>query len=217
MTNKIKLKKKTNIFNKMFKDFSDLFLPVFKLLFLFVLFICLHVGSFVLAYNFKFFYQWVIIYLLLYFLYRLSLKLIGICKSEKLPIDDEEANELNIHNIRDYLYFVRDYMSCKIPIILRPLFFCKIFIFKLYLTNEHLDYIEKLIKKEYGNDAFIDFANFYLFENVSGDLFCNLHVNDKSISLFLNDKYVKSISNRRFCLMHYSFGNICLHIKFNLL
>lgn len=44
MTNKIKLKKKTNIFNKMFKDFSDLFLPVFKLLF----FICLHVGSFVL-------------------------------------------------------------------------------------------------------------------------------------------------------------------------
>ena len=66
-----------------------------------------------LAYNFKFFYQWVIIYLLLYFLYLLSLKLIGIGKSEKLPIDDEEANELNIHNVRDYLYFVRDYMSFK--------------------------------------------------------------------------------------------------------
>jgi len=48
MTNKIKLKKKINVFNKLFKDFSDLFLPVFKLLFLFVLFICLHVGSFVL-------------------------------------------------------------------------------------------------------------------------------------------------------------------------
>lgn len=217
MTNKIKLKKKTNIFNKLFKDFLDLFLPVFKILFLFVLFICLHVGSFVLAYNFKFFYQWVIIYLLLHFLYSLSLKLIGIGKSERLPIDDEEANELNIHNIRDYLYFVRDYMSCKIPIILRPLFFCKIFIFKLYLTNEHLDYIEKLIKKEYGNDAFIDFANVYLFENVSGDLLCNLHVNDKNISLFLNDKYIKSISNRRFGLMHYNFGNIHLHIKFNLL
>lgn len=217
MTNKIKLKKKTNIFNKMFKDFSDLFLPVFKILFLFVLFICLHVGSFVLAYNFKFFYQWAIIYLLLHFLYSLSLKLIGIGKSEKLPIDDEEANELNIHNIRDYLYFIRDYMSCKIPIILRPLFFCKIFIFKLYLTNEHLDYIEKLIKKEYGNDVFIDFANVYLFENVIGDLFCNLHVNDKNISLFLNDKYIKSISNRRFGLMHYNFGNIHLHIKFNLL
>ena len=116
---------------------------------------------------------------MLYFLYRLSLKLIGIGKSEKLPIDDEEANELNIHNVRDYLYFVRDYMSCKIPIILRPLFFFNFFIFKLYLTNEHLDYIEKLIKKEYGNDVFIDFANVYLFENVSGDLFCNLHVNDK--------------------------------------
>lgn len=217
MTNKIKLKKKTNIFNKMFKDFSDLFLPVFKILFLFVLFICLHVGSFVLAYNFKFLYQWVIIYLFLFFLYSLSLKLIGICKSEKLPIDDDEANELNIHNIRDYLYFIRDYMSCKIPIILRPLFFSKFFIFKLYLTNEHLDYIEKLIKKEYGNDAFIDFANVYLFENVSGDLFCNLHVNDKNISLFLNDKYIKSISNRRFGLMHYNFGNIHLHIKFNLL
>ena len=55
---------------------------------------------------------------MLYFLYRLSLKLIGIGKSEKLPIDDEEANELNIHNVRDYLYFVRDYISCKIPIIL---------------------------------------------------------------------------------------------------
>jgi hypothetical protein len=217
MTNKIKLKKKTNIFNKMFKDFSDLFLPVFKLLFLFVLFICLHVGSFILAYNFNFFNQWAIIYLLLHLLYLLSLKLIGIYKSEKLPIDDEEANQLNIHNIRDYLYFVRDYMSCKIPIILRPLFFCKIFIFKLYLTNEHLDYIEKLIKKEYGNDAFIDFANVYLFENVSGDLFCNLHVNDKSISLFFNDKYVKSISSRRFGLIHYNFGNIHLHIKFNLL
>ena len=213
MTNKIKLKKKTNIFNKLFKDFLDLFLPVFKLLF----FICLHVGSFVLAYNFKFFYQWVIIYLLLYFIYRLSLKLIGICKSENLPIDDEEANKLNIHNIRDYLYFVRDYMSCKIPIILRPLFLYKIFIFKLYLTDEHFDYIEKLIKKEYGNDIFIDFANVYLFENVIGDLFCNLHVNDKNISLFLNDKYIKSISNRRFGLMHYNFGNIHLHIKFNLL
>lgn len=49
MTNKIKLKKKINVFNKLFKDFSDLFLPVFKqFLFLFVLFICLHVGSFVL-------------------------------------------------------------------------------------------------------------------------------------------------------------------------
>lgn len=213
MTNKIKLKKKTNIFNKLFKDFLDLFLPVFKLLF----FICLHVGSFVLAYNFKFFYQWVIIYLLLHFLYSLSLKLIGIGKSEKLPIDDEEANELNIHSIRDYLYFVRDYISCKIPIILRPLFFSKFFIFKLYLTNEHLDYIEKLIKKEYGNDVFIDFANVYLFENVSNDLFCNLHVNDKSISLFFNDKYVKSISNRRFGFIHYYFGNIHLHIKFNLL
>ena len=217
MTNKIKLKKKTNIFNKLFKniseDFSDLFLPIF----LFVLFICLHVGSFILAYNFNFFHQWAIIYLLLHFLYCLSLKLIGIYKSEKLPIDDEEANELNIHNIRDYIYFVRDYMSCKIPIILRPLFLYKIFIFKLYLTDEHFNYIEKLIKKEYGNDVFVDFANVYLFENVSGDLFCNLHVNDKSISLFFNDKYVKSISSRRFGLIHYNFGNIHLHIKFNLL
>lgn len=213
MTNKIKLKKKTNIFNKLFKDFLDLFLPVFKLLF----FICLHVGSFILAYHFKFFYQWAIIYLFLFFIYFSLLKLIGMCKSERLPIDDEEANKLNIHNIRDYLYFVRDYMSCKIPIILRPLFLYKIFIFKLYLTDEHFDYIEKLIKKEYGNDIFIDFANVYLFENVIGDLFCNLHVNDKNISLFLNDKYIKSISNRRFGLMHYNFGNIHLHIKFNLL
>lgn len=217
MNDKIKLKKKTNIFNKLSKniseDFSDLFLPIF----LSVLFICLHVGSFILAYNFNFFHQWAIIYLLLHFLYSLWLKLIGIYKSEKLPIDDEEANQLNIHNIRDYLYFVRDYMSCKIPIILRPLFLCKIFIFKLYLTDEHFDYMEKLIKKQYGNDIFVDFANVYLFENVSGDLFCNLHVNDKSISLFFNDKYVKSISNRRFGLIHYNFGNIHLHIKFNLL
>lgn len=77
----------------------------------------------------------------------ISLTLLEIYRSERLPIDDEEANKLDIHDIKEYLDFIYNYMKIKNSIILRILLFMDEVDLTLYLTDKHFQYMESLIKK----------------------------------------------------------------------
>ena len=195
MNHNIKLRKKINIFNKIFKKRLNNFLLTTKKFLFFVCSFIFHLGILCLSIKYHFCFQWLLIYGLILITTAITINLIGIYRSERLPIDDEEAKKLNIHNIKEYINFVYNYMKIKNSIILRILLFMNEIDLTLYLTDKHFQYMESLIKKEYGNDIIIKFSNNkYCFCE-----FCNNLSIDKVFTLCFHYKQVKNIGNVKFC------------------
>lgn len=195
MTNKIRLKKKENIFNNVFLKILNSFLLITKKVLFFICSFIFHLGILCLSIKYHFCFQWLLVYGLILMITIISLTLLGIYRSERLPIDDEEANKLDIHNIKEYIDFIYNYMKIKNSIILRILLFMDEVDLTLYLTDKHFQYMESLIKKEYGNDIIIKFSNNeYCFCE-----FCNNLTIDKVFTLCFNNKQVKNIGNVKFC------------------
>lgn len=193
--NNIKLKKKINIFNKILKKRLNNFLFIIKQFLFFMCSFIFHLGILCLSIKYNFCFQWLLIYSLILIITTITLTLIGIYRSERLPIDDEEAKKLNIHNIKEYINFVYNYIKIKNSIILRILLFMNEIDLTLYLTDKHFQYMESLIKKEYGNDIIIKFSNNkYCFCE-----FCNNLSIDKVFTLCFHYKQVKNIGNVKFC------------------
>ena len=195
MSNNIKLKKKTNIFNNILVKILNNFLLATKKILFFVCSFIFHLGILYLSIKYHFCFQWLLIYGLILVITDITINSIGIYRSERLPIDDEEANKLNIHNIKEYINFVYNYMKIKNSIILRILLFLDEVNLNLYLTDKHFQYMEGLIKKEYGNDVIIKFSNNkYCFCE-----FCNNLSIDKVFTLCFHYKQIKNIGNVKFC------------------
>lgn len=195
MSNNIKLKKKENIFNKAFLKILNAFLLTTKKILLFVCSFIFHLGILCLSIKYHFCFQWLLIYGLTLIITAITLNLMGIYRSERLPINDEEANELNIHNIKKYINFVYNYMQIKNSIILRTLLFMNEIDLNLYLTDEHFKYMESLIKKEYGENVTVKFSNHNEY------CFCEFYDNfsiAKVFVLYFNKKQVKNIGNIKF-------------------
>lgn len=200
MSNNIKLKKKENIFNKIFvkiflKGLNNFLLTTKKVLF-FVCSFIFHLGILCLSIKYHFCFQWLLIYGLILIITAISLALLGIYRSERLPIDDEEANKLNIHNIEEYIDFIYNYMKIKNSIILRILLFMNEIDLTLYLTDQHFKYMESLIKKEYGENVTVKFSNHNEY------CFCEFYDTLSIAKVFVlcfNDNQVKNIGNIKFC------------------
>ena len=195
MNSNLKLKKKANIFNKVFEENLNKFLSIIKQIFFFVCSFIFHLGILFLSIKYHFCFQWLLIYGLILIITVISLILLGIYRSERLPIDDEEANELNIHNIKEYIDFVYDYMKIKNSIILRILLFMTEIDLTLYLTDQNFKYMENLIKKEYGENVTIKFSN---NNNYCFCSFCDNLSIVKVFNLSFNNKQVKVIGNIKF-------------------
>lgn len=196
MSNNIKLKKKENIFNKVFLKVLNNFLLTIKKVLFFVCSFIYHLGILCLSIKYKFCFQWLLIYGLILIITIISLTLLEIYRSERLPVDDEEANELNIHNIEEYINFIYNYMKIKNSIILQILLFMNEIDLTLYLTDKHFEYMENLIKKEYGEDVTVKFSN-----NNNEYCFCEFYDNLSVVKVFIlyfNNKRVKNIGNRKF-------------------
>lgn len=193
--NNIKLKKKINIFNKILKKRLNNFLFIIKQFLFFMCSFIFHLGILCLSIKYNFCFQWLLIYSLILIITTITLTLIGIYRSERLPIDDEETNELNIHNIKEYINFVYNYMKIKNSIILRILLFMNEIDLTLYLTDQHFQYMESLIKKEYGENVTVKFYNNnkYCFCEFRDDLSIV-----KILTLCFNYKQVKNIGNIKF-------------------
>ena len=199
MSNNIKLKKKENIFNnifvKIFLKILNNFLLITKKVLFFVCSFIFHLGILFLSIKYHFCFRWLLIYGLILMITAISLTLLGIYRSERLPINDEEANMLNIHNIKEYINFVYNYMKIKNSIILRILLFMNEIDLTLYLTDQHFQYMENLIKKEYGENVTVKFYNNnkYCFCEFRDDLSII-----KILTLCFNYKQVKNIGNIKF-------------------
>lgn len=196
MNNNIKLKKKENIFNNILKENLNKFLFIIKQIFFFMCSFIFHLGILCLSIKYHFCFQWLLIYGLILIITIILLTFIGIYRSERLPIDDEEANELNIHNIEEYINFIYNYMKIKNSIILQILLFMNEIDLTLYLTDKHFQYMESLIKKEYGENVTVKFSNHNEY------CFCEFYDNlsiSKVFVLYFNDKQVKNIGNIKFC------------------
>lgn len=195
MNNNLKLKKKVNIFNNILKENLNKFLFIIKQIFFFMCSFIFHLGILYLSIKYHFCFQWLLIYGLILMITAISLTLLGIYRSERLPIDDEEANLLNIHNIKEYIDFIYNYMKIKNSVVLRILLFmCEIDL-TLYLTDQHFQYMENLIKKEYGENVIVKFSN----DNKC--CFCKFYDNlsvVKAFNLSFNNKQVKNIGNIKF-------------------
>ena len=195
MTNKIKLKKKENIFNNVFLKILNSFLLITKKVLFFICSFIFHLGILCLSIKYHFCFQWLLIYGLILMITIISLTLLGIYRSERLPIDDEEANKLDIHNIKEYIDFIYNYMKIKNSIILRILLFMDEVDLTLYLTDKHFYYMESLIKKAYGENVTVKFSN----KNKS--CFCIFYDNFSVVKVLLlafNHKQVKNIGNKKF-------------------
>lgn len=199
MSNNIKLKKKENIFNKIFvkiflKALNNFLLTTKKVLF-FVCSFIFHLGILCLSIKYHFCFQWLLIYGLILIITAISLTLIGIYRSERLPIDDEEANKLNIHNIKEYIDFIYNYIKIKNSIILQILLFMNEVNLTLYLTDKQFEYMENLVKKQYGENVKVKFSN------DSKYCFCGFYDNLSIVKVFnlsFNNKQVKNIGNIKF-------------------
>lgn len=195
MNSNLKLKKKVNIFNNILKENLNKFLFIIKQIFFFMCSFIFHLGILCLSIKYKFCFQWLLIYGLILIITIISLTLLGIYRSERLPIDDEEANELNIHNIEEYINFIYNYMKIKNSIILQILLFMNEIDLTLYLTDKHFQYMESLIKKEYGENVTVKFSNHNEY------CFCEFYDNLSVVKVFVlyfNDKQVKNIGNIKF-------------------
>ena len=195
MNSNLKLKKKVNIFNNILKENLNKFLFIIKQIFFFMCSFIFHLGILCLSIKYHFRFQWLLIYGLILITTAISLTLIGIYRSERLPIDDEEANKLNTHNIEEYINFIYNYMKIKNSIILRILLFMEEVDLTLYLTDQHFQYMEKLIKKEYGENVTVKFSN------NTKSCFCKFYDNFSVVKILLlsfSHKQVKNIGNVKF-------------------
>ena len=196
MNNNIKLKKKENIFNNILKENLNKFLFIIKQIFFFMCSFIFHLGILCLSIKYHFCLQWLSLYWLILITTVITINFIGIYRSERLPIDDEEANKLNIHNIEEYIDFIYNYMKIKNSIILRILLFMNEIDLTLYLTDQHFKYMESLIKKEYGENVTVKFSNHNEY------CFCEFYDTLSIAKVFVlcfNDKQVKNIGNIKFC------------------
>ena len=195
MNSNLKLKKKVNIFNNILKENLNKFLFIIKQIFFFMCSFIFHLGILCLSIKYHFCLQWLSLYWLILITTVITINLIGIYRSERLPIDDEEANLLNIHNIKEYIDFIYNYMKIKNSIILQILLFMNEINLNLYLTDKHFEYMENLIKKECGENVTIKFSN------DSKYCFCSFYDNLSIVKVFnlsFNNKQVKNIGNIKF-------------------
>lgn len=195
MNSNLKLKKKVNIFNNILKENLNKFLFIIKQIFFFMCSFIFHLGILCLSIKYHFCLQWLSLYWLILITTVITINLIGIYRSERLPIDDEEANLLNIHNIKEYIDFIYNYMKIKNSIILQILLFMNEINLNLYLTDKHFEYMENLIKKEYGENITVKFSN------DSKYCFCSFYDNLSIVKVFnlsFNNKQVKNIGNIKF-------------------
>ena len=195
MNSNLKLKKKVNIFNNILKENLNKILSIIKQIFFFMCSFIFHLGILFVSIKYHFRFQWLLIYGLILIITAITINLIGIYRSERLPIDDEESNVLNIHNIKEYINFIYTYMKIKNSIILQILLFMNEIDLTLYLTDQHFQYMEDLIKKEYGENVIIEFSNNnkYCFCEFCDDLNAT-----KTLVLYFNYKQVKNIGNIKF-------------------
>lgn len=148
--------------------------------------------------NIAYFSFWFLLFLfalslLLFFLsniyYSVANNIKGLLKSRYLPISENEIKKLSINNLNDYLDFINNFMREKKIITKDP------YNYLLYLHNKHIDFISKLVKKEYNQDIIFirtDAVNNNLFNR-----FC-LFKKDKKIYFAFQDnntKYSKSSYN----------------------
>lgn len=148
--------------------------------------------------NIAYFSFWFLLFLfvlsLLLFLlsniyYSVANNIKGLLKSRYLPISENEIKKLSINNLNDYLDFINNFMREKKIITKDP------YNYLLYLHNKHIDFISKLVKKEYNQDIIFirtDAVNNNLFNR-----FC-LFKKDKKIYFAFQDnntKYSKSSYN----------------------
>ena len=195
MNSNLKLKKKVNIFNNILKENFNKFLFIIKQIFFFMCNFIFHLGILCLSIKYHFCFQWLLIYGLILITTAITINLIGIYRSERLPIDDEEAKKLNIHNIKEYINFVYNYMKIKNSIILQILLFMNEINLNLYLTDKHFEYMENLVKKQYGENVKVKFSN------DSKYCFCGFYDNLSIVKVFnlsFNNKQVKNIGNIKF-------------------
>ena len=133
------------------------------------------------------------LFLLLFLLsniyYSVANNIKGLLKSRYLPISENEIKKLSINNLNDYLDFINNFMREKKIITKDP------YNYLLYLHNKNIDFISKLVKKEYNKDIIFirtDAVNNNLFNR-----FC-LFKKDKKIYFAFQDnntKYSKSSYN----------------------
>lgn len=148
--------------------------------------------------NIAYFSFWFLLFLfalsLLLFLlsniyYSVANNIKGLLKSRYLPISENEIKKLSINNLNDYLDFINNFMREKKIITKDP------YNYLLYLHNKHIDFISKLVKKEYNKDIIFirtDAVNNNLFNR-----FC-LFKKDKKVYFAFQDnntKYSKSSYN----------------------
>ena len=196
MNSNLKLKKKVNIFNNILKENLNKFLFIIKQIFFFMCSFIFHLGILCLSIKYHFCLQWLSLYWLILITTVITINLIGIYHSERLPIDDEEANLLNIHNIKEYIDFIYNYMKIKNSIILQILLFMNEVNLTLYLIDKQFEYMENLVKKEYGENVTVKFSNHNEY------CFCEFYDTLSIAKVFVlcfNDKQVKNIGNIKFC------------------
>lgn len=127
-----------------------------------------------------------LLFLLSNIYYSVANNIKGLLKSRYLPISENEIKKLSINNLNDYLDFINNFMREKKIITKDP------YNYLLYLHNKHIDFISKLVKKEYNKDIIFirtDAVNNNLFNR-----FC-LFEKDKKIYFAFQDnntKYSKS-------------------------
>lgn len=130
-----------------------------------------------------------LLFLLSNIYYSVANNIKGLLKSRYLPISENKIKKLSINNLNDYLDFINNFMREKKIITKDP------YNYLLYLHNKHIDFISKLVKKEYNKDIIFirtDAVNNNLFNR-----FC-LFKKDKKVYFAFQDnntKYSKSSYN----------------------
>lgn len=99
----------------------------------------------------------------------------GLLKSRYLPITEDEMNKLNIHNLSDYLEFIDDFMKEKLLCYGQ-------YHYKLYLTDELLQFLNELAKKDYNQEMIFIRSN--IIDGCDFKRFCLFRSNNK-IHLYL--------------------------------
>lgn len=123
--------------DSIFKTLQIIFTTICTIFTISISFLLLHKGK-------------ISVFILFYFTLVVILNLIvprvsGLFKSTYLPTNDEEAENLNIKNLEDYLNFVKDYLTNK-NIILELLCLNTNIRETLFLNDEHISYIKKLAR-----------------------------------------------------------------------
>lgn len=201
----IKLNKKVRIYDLLDQDEYIIFLILIILISFLIILVfgfCLYMIASEeikkIIDNIAYFSFWFLLFLfalslLLFFLsniyYSVANNIKGLLKSRYLPISENEIKKLSINNLNDYLDFINNFMREKKIITKDP------YNYLLYLHNKHIDFISKLVKKEYNQDIIFirtDAVNNNLFNR-----FC-LFKKDKKIYFAFQDnntKYSKSSYN----------------------